>query len=621
MNTRARKRRLLAIALGLALLASLTLMGASGLAVVDQDVLANGNFESGFTYVPGCGMVGNGWVCFTNGGSAEYGFYDDQWDLVRADGLNSQLIEINTLHVAASENDRFAGIYQTARVVAGAPYQLSLSGLMRERGPDSREDPYRYRVQWGYTSYPSTDWTQVVNWVELPWDKIDERTAPTGLETFGTSFVAPSDVITLYFRVWKKWGTYNKEFDVNLDAISLWGPAVKPPLIPADPFVILPGPIIKDSGPWSPPGTPPGPATSSDLVCSGPSLVRNGSFESGFTNGVGDWWTGFTNGGRAAYGFYDEMWPRVVKDGTHGQLIEINTKEYAAADADRFAGIYQVVSGLRPGATYEFSLWGLMREEASHPDEDMYRYRVEFGYVPADGDPSEADITNWVELPWDTIYLRTDPGEMLPYSVQFQAPSRGVVVGVRAWKKWGTTYRELDVNLDAIRLSACRVGPGSWGSPWGPGGPGNPGGPGPGGPGGPNLSCAHTVAAGESLLAIAHQYGTTVPFLARVNEIADPDVIYIGQVFRVPCSATLSTGAEDGAAVVSDLPVTSAHTNLSGPSAPADGCAAWHVVEPGDALYELASRYDSSITQIAERNRLADPDLIYVGQRLCIPQR
>ena len=114
---------------------------------------------------------------------------------------------------------------------------------MREHEPNAAEDPFRYRVQWGYTTDGSTDWTTVTNWVELPWDKIDNRLSPTGMESYSTSFVAPSPTMTIFFRVWKKWGTPGRELDVNLDAISLFGPGPKHPPMPAPPIVILPGPI------------------------------------------------------------------------------------------------------------------------------------------------------------------------------------------------------------------------------------------------------------------------------------------------------------------------------------------------------------------------------------------
>ncbi len=68
------RRRLMALALALAILVSLTLGSATGLAVATMDVIQNGDFEGGFAMSPGCGMVGAHWGCFTNGGSAAYGF-------------------------------------------------------------------------------------------------------------------------------------------------------------------------------------------------------------------------------------------------------------------------------------------------------------------------------------------------------------------------------------------------------------------------------------------------------------------------------------------------------------------------------------------------------------------
>ncbi len=44
-----------------------------------------------------------------------------------------------------------------------------------------------------------------------------------------------------------------------------------------------------------------------------------------------------------------------------------------------------------------------------HPEEDKFRYRVLWGYAAADADPSAADITNWVEVSWDTIYTPDQP--------------------------------------------------------------------------------------------------------------------------------------------------------------------------------------------------------------------
>jgi len=53
------------------------LIGTTVIATIPQsgvasavNVLDNGGFEGGFGNQPGCGMVGTGWHCFTNGGGA-----------------------------------------------------------------------------------------------------------------------------------------------------------------------------------------------------------------------------------------------------------------------------------------------------------------------------------------------------------------------------------------------------------------------------------------------------------------------------------------------------------------------------------------------------------------------
>jgi LysM repeat protein len=567
------------------------------------ELLKNGNFESGFRNVPGCGMVGNSWGCFTNGGTIDYGFYDDQWAPVVKDGKNSQLIELNTMQYAASEANRYAGIYQTVNLAKGAPYTLKVSGGMRERNPDPKDDKYRYRVEWGYTPDGSTRWANVTNWVELPWDKIDVRTAPTGLESFSTTFIAPSSKATIFIRVWKKWGSSYKELDVNLDAISLVGKGpvvIKPPkdgvivVPPQDGVIVVPPADGGDSVVVVPPA---------GETCGGANLLANGNFESGFSNGVGKGWASFTNGGAAAYGFYDEQWKPVIKDGTHGQLIEINTWGLAASDPNRYAGIYQSIGGLKKGATYELSLWGLMREEAAHPGEDPYRYRVEWGVAPT----SAGSVTNWTELSWNEISLRTAPGPMTQYTVKFVAPSDKVVLAVRAWKKWGTAQRELNVNLDAISLVPCGSSSGG---------------------GGTTGTCVYVVKRGDTLGLIATKNGTTVAVLSKMNGIKNPNKLYVGQKIKVPC-AVVVIDPEPPVIVVppTDQPPVvvvdpaKPPVVIVDPAKPAsDDQCAWVVVKGGDTLGKIAAENGSSVAVIVSKNGIKNANVIMVGQKLCVPK-
>ena len=71
-----------------------------------------------------CGMVGNSWGCFTNGGTVD----DDQWAPVVKDGKNSQLIEMNTMQYEAS-GTQFDTLAFRPSIVAGRPVPTSkLSG-------------------------------------------------------------------------------------------------------------------------------------------------------------------------------------------------------------------------------------------------------------------------------------------------------------------------------------------------------------------------------------------------------------------------------------------------------------------------------------------------------------
>ncbi len=555
----------------LALIALLALGGglasSAPLASAPVELLRNGNFEEGFVAQPGCGMVGAFWNCFHNGGTANYGFHDDQWDPVVYDGDHSQLIAIDTKQIGG-DPDRYAGIYQTVDVVPGETYRFSIRGMIRADDKDS--DPWRYRVQVGFDYTGGSDWTAVKDWIELPWDTYYPRTAPGGFSEYETLVTATGSKLTVFIRVWKKWGDWYREVDVNLDAISLFGPVTAPPPAPAT-------------------SQQPAPAA----VCTGPNLVRNGDFESGFYGwGVGYYWGWFHNGGRATYGFQDDQWDPVVYDGDHSQLIAIKTLGMAASDADRYAGIYQVVSGLQTGAQYELSLAGMMREEAPHPDEDIYRYRVQWGY--AVGNTADwTQVTNWQELPWDTIYTRTAPGGFLTFKTTFVAPAPEITIFIRVWKKWPTTGRELDVNVDAITLRRC------WAEGEQPatdtGGTGTTA----------AAQTVHVVQPGEYLALIAARYGTTVQAIARINGLSNPNLIYVGQKLIIP--ATDATPIP----VVTPTPI---------PPSVSTGEQTVYVVRRGDTLYAIAVRFRTTPYAIARANGLRNLHWIYVGQRLVIPR-
>jgi LysM repeat protein len=101
----------------------------------------------------------------------------------------------------------------------------------------------------------------------------------------------------------------------------------------------------------------------------------------------------------------------------------------------------------------------------------------------------------------------------------------------------------------------------------------------------------HTVQAGENLFRIALRYGTTVEAVASANGIANPAMIYVGQVLTI---------------------------SSSGGQQPAPG-GSTYVVQPGDNLFRIALRYNMSYLTLAQYNNIANPASIYVGQVIRIP--
>lgn len=673
------QRRLITGGAGLVIVALLTLVAAipAITRASETDVLGNGGFEHGFSQIDGCGMVGNHWNCFTNGGAAEYGFYDDQWDRVIYEGKHSQLIEINTKNMAAGDNDRYAGISQTARVVPGKPYTFSLRGMIRSTSTEG--DPWRYSVQVGWVSSPNGNWQDVTNWVDVGWNTYYSRTEPGAFSAFQTQLVPDSDVITVFVRVWKKWGVAFEELDVNLDAISLTGPAVhvsKDVKPGGGPSMGVGGPLPgegykPEQFPQQPqPQAPQGPQAHENhsqeyrptyrpstsnvddypVSCGGPNFVSNGSFEEGFVpvpwGVVGKDWEAFTNGGAANYGFYDEQWDVVVADGDHGQLIEINSKAIFPTDPDRYAGIYQRIGGLKPGATYELTLRAGLRGAGN--EDDPYRFAAQWG-LGKDGDWQS--VEEWTEMNLGPIGVRTQPVPLAQYKVRFEAPGPNAVLFIRGWKKWAITDVEMDFNLDAISVRACDTGgaskppQGGWQEPTfpGTGGPTNQPGPcsGPCGgdqnPGsGPN--CLYVVKPGDTLSQIALNFGVSMDAIMRANGIRNASEIFVGQKFEipgcnsgqsvVPASQANSQSRASQEYVIAQGQRPADASNRPGPTVRPDVQTQapqqsrqqrTYVVKEGDMLSAIALAHGVNAYDLAAYNGVDNLNFIYAGQVLAIP--
>lgn len=114
----------------------------------------------------------------------------------------------------------------------------------------------------------------------------------------------------------------------------------------------------------------------------------------------------------------------------------------------------------------------------------------------------------------------------------------------------------------------------------------------------------HTVARGETLAVIARRYGLSAERLQSYNGIRNPDRLKVGERLRIPA------GAEPPAAA--PPPKLPGKTTSQTPSGV-------YVVQAGDSLSLIAKRYGIKVEQLQYLNRIEDPNLIEVGDRLLIP--
>jgi LysM repeat protein len=136
----------------------------------------------------------------------------------------------------------------------------------------------------------------------------------------------------------------------------------------------------------------------------------------------------------------------------------------------------------------------------------------------------------------------------------------------------------------------------------------------------------------ETLAGISDRFEKPADCIQAANKLTINPVFKVGQKVFIPddCSAFLDQG---GGMVGTDLPTPTPETITATPvvtatptprptatftPAPAIQNESY-TVQPGDQLARIAESFGATLACVVRANRIANPDLIYIGQSLSIP--
>lgn len=113
----------------------------------------------------------------------------------------------------------------------------------------------------------------------------------------------------------------------------------------------------------------------------------------------------------------------------------------------------------------------------------------------------------------------------------------------------------------------------------------------------------YTVQAGDTLTAIAARFGADPIRLVEQNNILDANNLTVGSQILIPGYSPPEAGG-----------------SASGGTPDPSGTARFvHIVQPGEGLIEIAARYGVDLNDIASANNLVNRNVLRVGQELVIP--
>lgn len=107
----------------------------------------------------------------------------------------------------------------------------------------------------------------------------------------------------------------------------------------------------------------------------------------------------------------------------------------------------------------------------------------------------------------------------------------------------------------------------------------------------------YTVRPGDTMFRISNSFGISLQSLIIANpQVTNPNILFPGQQLCIPAEVT--------------------------PPPPQPFCTNGiiYTIQRGDSLFTIARRYNLTVQQMIQANpQISDPNVVEVGQRICIP--
>ncbi len=124
----------------------------------------------------------------------------------------------------------------------------------------------------------------------------------------------------------------------------------------------------------------------------------------------------------------------------------------------------------------------------------------------------------------------------------------------------------------------------------------------------------YTVQRGDTVAVLAQRYGSSIQAIREANGLDSTYLIFVGQELIIPVT-TLPTPTP--VPTVTSVAVATSTPMGGTPGTP--GGTFTYIVQPGDSLYSIARRFNTTIGTIAQLNGIVAIHALRIGQQLQIP--